>query len=171
MKKQIFLLMAGMLLVFFTAGCSVLQEIVPLPGETANPTATTAIVTATPLPTLGELEWLDAAFCLQSEPDAHELEFFVLRFFKSGVVMQVTVKGQDSCKQTWEYINPFLKETATDIYNHGEYEYSQGQIRFALAPPGSDEMSGEVNGRIEDNQLILEQQGTEKIYNLVYGGK
>jgi hypothetical protein len=170
MRKQIFLLLAMMFFILVFAGCSVLQEVAPLPDETANPTATTAIVTATPLPTLGELEPLDAAYCLESAPDAHEKEFFVIRFFSSGVVMQVTVKGQSSCKETWEYIDPYLKESATDIYNHGEYEYSQGQVRFALAPAGSDEMAGEINGRIEDNQLILDQQGTEKIYNLVYGG-
>jgi len=170
-KKQIFLLIAGVLVFFLAAGCSALQEIVPLPDETANPTATPVASEATPMPTLGELEQLSAAYCLPPAPDAHEVEFTIYRFFKSGMVMQVTVKGQKTCAEAWDYINPYLKESATDIYSHGEYEYSEGQIRFALAPPGSDEVAGTISGRIEGDEMILELQGTERTYDLVYGGE
>lgn len=170
---KILILLVSALVVFAAlfSGCSTLEEVFPMPDETADPTPTTAVGTATPLPTLGELEPLDAAYCLESPPDAHELEFTVLRFFASGVVLQVNVKGQSSCSETWEYIAPYLKEGATDIYSHGEYQYSQGQIRFALAPAGSDEMAGEISGVIDGSELILDIQGTQKVYVLVYGGE
>lgn len=154
-------------LLFFLTGCDVLFGTVPSSdGESASVLASTG----TPLPTLGELEPLDAAYCMESAPDAHEKEYSVLRFFESGVVLQVTVEGRDSCEETWDYIKSYLKETATNTFSHGEYQYSKGQIRFSLAPPGSDEMAGEVTGRIEEDKMILQQQGTEMIYVLVYGG-
>jgi hypothetical protein len=46
----------------------------------------------------------------------------LLRFFPSGVILEVTVKGQSSCQETWDYIAPYLFETATDTFNHGEYQ-------------------------------------------------
>lgn len=131
-------------------------------GTPVPPAVTTAV------PTLGELEPLDAAYCKDPAPDAHEVEFSVLRFFPSGVVLHVTVKGQNSRIKTWNYIKSYLKETATDTFSHGEYQYSQGQIQFALAPAGSDEMAGTIYGRIEEDKMILDQQGTEMIYYLVY---
>ena len=171
MIKQIFLLVAVILIILLIAGCNVLQQIAPLPDSTFDPTPTKAVVTPTPLPSLGELTALSAAYCLPPAPDAHEVEFTFLRFFRSGVVLQVTVKGQKSCSEAWAYIDPFLKESATDTFNHGEYQHSEGEVRFALAAAGSDKMSGMLTGWIEDDQLIMQQQGTEMIYDRVYGGE
>ncbi len=168
--RKLILLAVGLLLLFIFVGCDTIEEVFPMPDETANPTPTPRSETSTPLPTLGELTALDAAYCLQSDPDAHELEFNIIRFFPSGVVMQVNIKGQKSCSEAWEYLEPFLIETATDIYSHGEYQHSEGEVRFALAPPGSDETSGEVTGRIEGDELIITLQGTQKTYTRVYGG-
>ncbi len=166
MKKKIIPVIA--VLVFFLTGCEALTGTMPTIETTDTPAPK---VTSTPVPTLGEMEPLDAAYCMESAPDAHETEFSVLRFFPSGVVLHVTVKGQYSCAETWDYISDYLSETATDIYSHGEYQYSDGQIQFALAPPGLDETAGTVAGRIEGNEMILNQQGTEMVYVCVYGGE
>ena len=168
MLRKVICLAVCIVLVFLVAGCDALTGTIPSSQETGTPVPA---ATSTPVPTLGDLEPLDAAYCMESAPDAHETEYSVLRFFPSGIVLQVTVKGQKSCEETWDYIKSYLKETATDTFSHGEYQYSDGQIQFALAPAGSDEMAGTVSGRIEDDELILQQQGTEMVYILVYGGK
>jgi hypothetical protein len=170
-KKPIILFVFCTVLAALAAGCDALQAIAPLPQATVAPTATTIINTPTPLPTLGALEYLDAATCLEPAPDSHDAEYNLLRFFPSGVVLEMTVQGQNSCQATWDYIAPYLVETATDTFNHGEYQFSASQIRFALAPANSDQVAGIVTGRIEGDQMILQRQGTEMIYIFVYGGK
>ena len=139
MLKKIVCLVIGMTAAVLITGCDTLTGAMPSAQEAGTPVPA---ATRTPAPTLGELEPLDAAYCMESAPDAHETEYSVLRFFPSGVVLQVTVKGQESCEETWEYIKSYLKETATDTFSHGEYQYSDGLIQFALAPAGSDEMAG-----------------------------
>jgi hypothetical protein len=171
MKKTFILFILLLILVCLATGCDTFQAIAPLPQATAIPTPTTAISTPTPLPTLGVLEPLDAAYCLEPATDSHDPEYNLLRFFPSGVVLEVTVAGQNSCPETWNYIAPYLLETATDTFNHGEYQYSSSQLRFALAPANSDQMAGTVTGRIEGDEMILQRQGTEMIYIFVYGGK
>lgn len=150
-------------------GCEAITGAMPSSQATDTPVTTE---TSSPTPTWGELKTLDSAYCMESDPEAHETEFFVLRFFPNGVVLQVTVKGQTTREATWDYIEPYLEDTATDTFSHGEYIYSEGRIEFTLAPAGSDEIAGTVTGRIEDGELILDQQGTEMVYYLVYyGGK
>ena len=167
-KKTVGIAILVILFLFIT-GCEAITGAMPSAQATDTPVKTE---TASPTPTWGELKTLDSAYCMESDPEAHETEFFVLRFFPSGVVLQVTVKGQTTWEETWDYIEPYLKDTATDTFSHGEYIYSEGRIEFTLAPAGSDEVSGTVTGRIEGEELILDQQGTEMVYYLVYyGGK
>jgi hypothetical protein len=167
--KTIILFILSVILVTLVAGCDALQAIAPLPQATVEPTARTVNNTATPLPTLGALEYLDAAYCLISGTDDDEQN--LLRFFPSGVVFEVKVQGHGSCQATWDYIAPFLIETATDTFNHGEYQLSGFQIRFALAPANSDQVAGFVTGRYDGDKMLLQQQGVEMEYILVYGGK
>lgn len=170
MKKLIYMLLALILLIFSITGCSAVVSLFSAPETTSNTEETVSEPTPSPLPTLGILEPIDAAFCLPPAPDAHEQEYGMLRFYKSGLVLQATLKGQNSCKETFEYIEPYFNEQATDVFSHGTYEYSGEQIRFALAPAGTDEMAGIITGIIDGNEMILQQQGTHKIYTLVYEG-
>ncbi len=166
-----------LLLLFAWAGwvisaCDVLRSIVPLPEPTASPTPTAILPTPTPFPTLGQLEYIDAAYCLDPVinqiQDEDELNF--LRFFPSGVVLDFNVANHGGCAGTWEYIAPYVEETATDIFSHGRYELSGSAIRFTLAPPGSDVISGTVMGRYEGETLILQKQGAEMTYILIFVG-
>ncbi|MGI6315470.1 MAG: hypothetical protein ACOX17_02185 [Christensenellales bacterium] len=156
------------LLVLFISGCDTLTGVMPSSGEINTPVPAAV---STPAPTMGALEPLDAAFCMESPPEAHQVVYSVLRFFPGGVVLHANVEGWDSCEATWDYISPYLNETATATFSHGEYQYSDGVIRFALAPAGSDEMAGTVNGRIDGDTMILQQQGTEMVYIKIYGGE
>jgi hypothetical protein len=158
-------------LVLFATGCDALQAIAPLPQATSIPTPTAIFSTPTALPTLGNLEPLDAAYCMEPASDSHDPEYNLLRFFASGVVLEATVQGKNDCPETWVYIAPYLLETATDTFNHGEYQFSASQIRFTLAPANSSKVSGTVTGKIEGDMMILQRQGTEMTYIRVYGGK
>lgn len=170
MTKPIILFVLCIALAALAAGCDALQAIAPLPQATIAPSPTAIINTPTSFPTLGNLEYLNAAFCLEDDPDNDDDEYNVLRFFPSGVVLEVKVQGHGSCQVTWDYIAPYLIETATDTFNHGEYQLSGSQIRFALAPANSDQMAGIVTGRYEADKMILQQQGVGMEYILVYGG-
>jgi hypothetical protein len=170
-KRSLIVLILSFTLIPLLTSCDALQAIAPLPQATSIPTPTTIIDAPTTLPTLGVLEPLDAAYCMEPASDSHDPEYNVLRFFPSGVVLEVTVSGQASCPDTWDYIAPYLLETATDTFNHGEYQFSASQIRFVLAPANSDTMAGTVAGRIDGDKMILQRQGTEMIYIHVYGGK
>jgi hypothetical protein len=153
------------------SGCDVFQAIAPLPAATVAPTATILLNTATPFPTLGALETLDAAYCLDDDLDNDDHEYNLLRFFPSGVVLEMTVQGYKSCQESWDHVAPYLSETATDTFNHGEYQFSGSFIQFWLAPAGSNQSAGTVAGRYEEDRLILQRQGVEMEYRLIYGGK
>lgn len=168
--KLLTVLFLSIAIILSLSGCDILDALAPIPDETPNIEVTEIVVTHTPLPELGELSALDSAYCWQQRNDAHELEFNVIRFFPDGLVLMVNVKGYDSCEETWEYIKPYLDEKSIDIYSHGEYKHSNGQLRFMLSPPNSDEIAGEASGVIIGNELMLTLQGTEKTYKLVYGG-
>jgi hypothetical protein len=168
-KKAIISFFLSIVLASLAAGCGALQAIAPLPQPTVVPTATAIINTPTHLPTLGALEYLDAAYCLNA--DSIDDEHNLLRFFPSGVVLEVKVQGHNTCQETWEYIAPYLIETAMDQYNHGEYQFSGPTIRFTLAPAHSDQTAGIVMGSYEEDKLLLQQQGVVMEYILVYGGK
>jgi hypothetical protein len=170
-KRWLIVLTLSIALIPLAAGCAALQRIAPLPQATPVLTPTATLDTPTILPTLGTLEPLDAAYCLEPAPDSHDPEYNLLRFFPGGMVLEATVQGKASCPETWTYIAPYLLETSTDTFNHGEYQLSASQIRFTLAPPNSTKAVGTVTGSIEGDKMILQRQGTEMIYVRVYGGK
>ena len=177
MTKSMTLSLSCIPLAILLAGCGAIRAIFPLPEATITPTPTTVINTLTPSLTMGALERLDAAFCLDENPTLNDEqldeddEHNILRFFPSGLVFELKVSGHGHCEGSWDYIAPYLVETATDVFNHGQYQFSGTQIQFELAPAGSDEVAGVVTGRYEGDKLILLQQGVEMEYVLVYGGK
>jgi hypothetical protein len=86
------------------------------------------------------------------------------------VVLEMTVQGYEGCQDSWDHVAPYLSDSATDTFSHGEYQLSGSQIQFWLAPAGSDEAAGTVTGRYEGDKMILQRQGAEMEYILVYGG-
>lgn len=171
MTKPIILFILCVAIVVCMTGCDALQAIAPLPQATIAPTPTAVINTPTPFPTLGNLEYMDAAYCMDKGPGNDDDEYNLLRFFPSGMVLELKVQGKGSCQASWDYVAPYLIETATDVFNHGQYQLSGSQIQFALAPAGSDQVAGIVTGRYEADKLVLQQQGVGMEYILVYGGK
>ncbi|MFH1523995.1 MAG: hypothetical protein ABIF04_03445, partial [Chloroflexota bacterium] len=169
MTKKIFIFALLIILASLVAGCNALRAVAPLPEPTISPTPTTILYTPTPLPTLGTLEYLNAAYCFDDDPNPDD-EYNLLRFFRSGVVLELKVQGKGSCQASWDYVSPYLIETATDTFNHGEYQLSGSQIQFTLAPANSDEVAGIVTGRYEGDKMLLQQQGVSMEYVLVYGG-
>jgi hypothetical protein len=158
-------------LVMLAVGCNALKEIAPLPQATIEPTPTTLIDPPTPLPTLGALEYLDAAYCLAPETVNIDAEFNLLRFYPNGVVLEMTVSGYGDCQEAWQKTSPYLSVTATDTFSHGEYQFSGSFIQFWLAPAGSNKAAGTVAGKYTGDKLLLQRQGTEMDYSLVFGGK
>jgi hypothetical protein len=170
-KKPIILFLIGMALTALIAGCSGLQAIAPLPQATIPPTPTILLNTPTPLPTLGDLEYLDATYCLIPETSNIDAEYNLLRFFPNGVVLEMTVQGYNNCQEAWEKTAPYLSATATDIFSHGEYQFSGSLIQFWLAPAGSNKAAGTVTGKYTEDKMALKRQGAEMEYTLIFGGK
>jgi hypothetical protein len=171
MTKMPILLVFSFILISPVTGCDALQAIVPLPQATIEPTATVVISTPTALPTLGNLEYLDATYCLIPETSNLDAEYNLLRFFSNGVVLEMTVQGYSNCQEAWQKTAPYISATATDTFSHGEYQFSGSLIQFWLGPAGSNQAAGTVTGKYAGDTLILQRQGAEMIYTLVYGGK
>ena len=171
MKKTIFWLGSSIVIAVLATGCGALRTIAPLPQPTALPTLTITINTPTPLPPMGTLEYLDAAYCLAPETENIDAEYNILSFFPNGVVLEMTVQGYAGCQDSWDHVAPYLSDSATDTFSHGEYQLSSSLIQFWLAPAGSDEAAGIVTGRYEGDKMILQRQGAEMEYILVYGGQ
>ncbi|MFZ5879074.1 MAG: hypothetical protein ACOY0R_06875 [Chloroflexota bacterium] len=168
MKKTslVFLLVAFLSLL--AGGCDLVQAFAPPP--TSVPTPTTAAHTETPLPTLGAAEYLDAAYCTKSHIDDNE--FSLIRFYPSGVVLDLMVQGYASCEEAWEKTAPYLGEDAINRFSHGEYQFSGSQIRFTLSPANSNQVVGTVTGRYHGEKMFLARQGADEWeYTLVFGGK
>jgi len=157
------------ILCVMAAGCSALQEIAPAPPATLAPTNTPLHPTATPEPTFGPLEYIDAAYCWESHIDVGE--FNLERFFPDGTVIDVFVQPYASCQEAWEKTKDYLTVDSASAFNHGSYMLSGEHIRFTLSPPGSDQASGEVNGFYYGDSMRLIRQGAEEWeYIQVYGG-
>jgi hypothetical protein len=157
-------------LLFTLSACDVLSGIAPAPAATAPPTATfTPAPTATLTPTMGPREYIDAAYCWKSHIDTNE--FNLVRFFSNGVVVDVFVQPYASCEEAWQKVGPGLTVDKARAVSHGEYYLSGEIIQYTLAKPGSDEIVGEVNGRLSGASLILHKLGAaESEYVQVYSG-
>ncbi|NPV87333.1 MAG: hypothetical protein HPY45_15145 [Anaerolineae bacterium] len=154
--------------VWLLSACDVMQLAAPPPEPTQPPTLTVPIPTLTPLPTLGAARALDAAFCWKSPID--EDEFNIVRFFPGGEVIDLFVQGYGSCQESWKAVAGYLSPATMSRYNHGTYQFDGKEVRFALAPPNSDQLMGTISGRMqEDGKLLLQRQGAETWeYTLVY---
>lgn len=169
MNRTITLISLLGILMLLSTGCSASQAIAPLPQATIVPSPTTILITPSPLPTLGKLEYLDAGYCLKEDTLDDELN--LLRFFPSGVVLMVITQGQNSCQDAWTNLAPYLIEADQQKFSHGIYQFSGTTIQFSLAPAHSDLVAGVVTGSYQGESLLLQQQGVEMEYILVYGGK
>ena len=167
-RKNIVNFILSLLLVLST-GCNAARVIAPLPQSTSVPSPTTLLFTPSPLPTLGDLEYLDAGYCLEDENPDDELN--LLRFFPSGVVLMVITQGQKSCQDAWVSLAPYLIEADQQKFSHGIYQFSGTAIHFSLAPAYSDQVAGVVLGSYQGDRLLLLQQGVEMEYMLVYRGE
>jgi hypothetical protein len=83
----------------------------------------------------------------------------------------MVVPGFSGCQESWEHVAPYLSDTATDTFSHGEYQLSGSLIYFWLGPAGSNEAAGTVRGRYEVDKLVLQRQVAEVEYTLIHGGK
>ena len=143
------------LLALLLSACDVLA---PAVIEPTSPPATAAPA-PTATPTLGPREFIDAAYCWESHVDVGEFE--LLRFFDNGVVLDAFVQPFASCADAWKQAGVGLTLEKQKAVSHGEYYLSGETIRFTLAPPGSDEVAGEVTGTYAPERLVLKKQGVE----------
>ena len=168
MKK--ILLMILMITCILVSGCSVINEVAPPPPDTPEPTDSVSQPTNTPLPTLGEPEFIDAAYCWESHID--EGEYNLVRFFPSGLLIDVFVQPYTSCAEAWANTKEYLIEESLMNFNHGEYHLSENQIRYTLSPPNSEEVSGEILGTYTINSMLLNRVGSdERVYILITTGE
>lgn len=164
------LILLSFLTLFILSGCDLIESIAPAPEDTPIPTEKAVEPTATPEPTLGEPEYIDAAYCWESHID--EGEYNLVRFFPSGNLIDVFVQPYSSCEEAWEGTYEYLTEENLMAYNHGTYHLSGTWIEFTLSPANSDEVSGEVKGTYEVNIMRLIRGGAdERDYILIYTGE
>jgi hypothetical protein len=169
MKVRISILLS-LLFLFILTGCDLIESIAPAPEDTPVPTEKVIEPTATPEPTLGEPEYIDAAYCWESHID--EGEYNLVRFFPSGNLIDVFVQPYTSCAEAWEGTYEYLTEENLMAYNHGSYHLSGTWIVFTLSPPNSTEVSGEVKGTYGVNLMRLIRGGAdERDYILIYTGE
>ena len=160
-------LMALILFCILAAGCSV---IAPPPADTPIPTEAEVQPESTPLPTLGEPEYIDAAYCWESHID--EGEYNLVRFFPSGNLIDVFVQPYADCADAWANTKEYLVEESLMNFNHGEYHLSGDQIRYTLSPPNSEEVSGEITGTYTIDIMLLNRVGSdEREYILISTGE
>ena len=107
MKKS-HLIMVQILYCVLVTGCSVIDEVAPPPADTPVPTEAENQPTNTPLPTLGEPEYIDAAYCWESHID--EGEYNLVRFFPSGSLIDVFVQPYSDCADAWANTREYLVE-------------------------------------------------------------
>lgn len=157
MKKLLLVTLMSMSILFY--GCSVINEIAPPPPDTPVPTERVIAPQETTTPTLGEPEFIDAAFCWESHID--DGEYNLVRFFPSGLLIDVFVQPFTSCNESWENTKGYLIEESLMNFNHGKYHLSKDQIRYTLSPPNSDEISGEITGTYTINMMLLRRVGAE----------
>lgn len=69
-------------------------------------------------PTPGPREYIDAVYCWQSNIDAGE--FGLLRFFGSGLVLDVHVSPFTGCQAAWAQMQQYLTVANAQTFNHGE---------------------------------------------------
>ncbi len=152
------------------SGCDLLESIAPAPEATPIPTEKAVEATATPEPTLGDLEYIDAAYCWESHID--EGEYNLIRFFPSGNLIDVFVQPYKNCQEAWEGTEEYLSEENLMAYNHGSYQLSGTWIEFTLIPPQSTEVSGEVKGTYSVGTMRLIRGGSdERDYTIIYPGE
>jgi len=158
------------LFLFFLTGCSVIESIAPPPAATAIPTPKNADPTPTPEPTLGDPEYISAAFCWESHID--EGEYNLIRFFPSGNLIDIYAQPYTSCEDAWENTHDYLVEENLMQFNHGSYHLSGTWIVFNLAAPNSDKISGEVKGEYSVGTMKLYRVGSDpREYTLIYQGE
>jgi len=168
MKK--FPLLVLILFCMLVTGCSVINEVAPPPSDTPMPTEAESGPINTPLPTLGEPEFIDAAYCWESHID--EAEYNLVRFFPSGLLIDVFVQPYSDCADAWSNTKEYLVEESLMNFNHGEYHLSGDQIRYTLSPPNSEEVSGEIIGTYTINTMFLKRVGSEeREYILISSGE
>jgi len=168
MKK--FPLLVLILFCMLVTGCSVINEVAPPPPDAQVPTESESEPINTPLPTLGEPEFIDAAYCWESHID--EAEYNLVRFFPSGLLIDVFVQPYSDCADAWANTKEYLFEESLMNFNHGEYHLSGDQIRYTLSPPNSEEVSGEIIGTYTINTMLLKRVGSEeREYILISSGE
>jgi len=164
-----YLLIPSLLLLFILAGCDVLESIAPQPENTPVPSESVAQPPPTSEPTLGDLEYINAAYCWESHID--EGEYNLVRFFPSGNLIDVFVQPYASCEEAWEGTRNYLIEESLMNFSHGTYRLSGTWIEFTLSPPNSEEISGEVKGTYSvDTMHLIRGGANERDYILIYTG-
>ncbi|MCB2209256.1 hypothetical protein KQH62_00035 [bacterium] len=164
--RALLMLALGLLL----TSCSVVDSIAPPPAATSVPTAKSSDPTPTPEPTLGDREYISAAYCWESHID--EGEFNLIRFFPSGNLIDIYAQPYTSCEDAWANTQDYLLEENLMQFNHGSYHLSGTWIVFDLAAPNSDKVSGEVKGEYAVDTLRLYRVGADpRDYTIVYQGE
>lgn len=165
--KTCFLLVSISFCLLFLSACDL---IAPPPEDTPIPTQVRAEPTTKPSPTLGEPEYISAAYCWESHID--EAEYNLIRLFSSGNLIDVFVQPYSSCSEAWEATKDYLVEESLMQFNHGTYHLSGEQILFTLSPPNSEEIAGEVPGKYYGNVMMLRKGGAEeREYIQIYPGE
>lgn len=156
-----FCLICTLLLSLLVASsCDLISSAAQTPEATVKATQTEALLTPTPEPTLGDLEYIDAVYCWVSHID--DAEYNLIRLFPSGSLIDVFVQGYSSCDEAWQKSAAYLTEDKLMSFNHGTYQLSHEWIIFTLAAANSDEVVGEVKGSYSPERMLLTRQGSEE---------